>query len=272
MPKRRYGGAFAPLAFPPRRPSGYVRYGMIITLIILVWYAVNHSAPPTRSPSRTAGHSGSGRTRLKPGYRKGDHPIDKLIGDADSTFTELMSRQSNTAEAAARAYRERRGRHPPPYFDLWFQFARNRSAVIVEDFFDQIYHDLEPFWGMPPALLRREANAFEMRVHVRNGRAHTDSDWFWTLLWLDLIQTFEHLLPDMDLALNPMDEPRLIVPWEDIRGYMEKAAQTVNIPPANEVVNDYQKLPKPGTGDLEIQVSEKDWESTSKSFIQNRII
>lgn len=41
---------------------------------------------------------------------------------------------------------QERGRHPPPHFDKWFEFASSHGCVIIEDLFDQIYRDIDPFW------------------------------------------------------------------------------------------------------------------------------
>ncbi|OAQ71611.1 endoplasmic reticulum-resident kdel protein [Purpureocillium lilacinum] len=196
----------------------------------------------------------------EPGRKK--HPIDKLIYDAQHHFAELTSKESKTVEQAAQAYRKQRGRHPPPGFDKWFAFARSHNALVVEDFFDQIHHDIEPFWGLDPALMRREASQFEMTINVRNGNATAGSDWFWTKIWLNLVQEIAPLLPDMDLALNAMDEPRLVVPWEDMQGFMQKAAKTVKLPKAKTVVSEFQKLPEPRKGNLAGEIQQKSWEQT----------
>lgn len=213
-----------------------------------------------KSPSKSSSHS----SQEPPPGPKDSHPIDRLVYDAQHTFAEIISRQSNTLEDAAQAYRKRRGRHPPPGFDAWFKFAQSRGAIIVEDFFDQIYHDLEPFWGLPPAVLRKESWDFEMTIHIRNGKATTSSDWFWTVIWLDLIQSIEHLLPDMDISLNPMDEPRIIVPWEEMEKYMSDAKKTVQLPKAKTVRRQFQQLPEPGYGDLEIETRKKDFETAGQ--------
>jgi hypothetical protein len=134
----------------------------------------------------------------------------------------------------------------------------------VEDFFDQIYHDLEPLWGLDPAFIRREADGFEMTIHVRNGKADTKSDWFWTLIWLDLIRSIEKDLPDMDLAMNPMDEPRIIVPWEEMNSHMKKISKPSRLPSAKSVQNSYRKLPEPGKGDLHLPLVGQKWDNTSK--------
>lgn len=199
------------------------------------------------------------------------HPIDKLIYDAQLTFAELTSKESKSIEAAAEAYRKRRGRHPPPGFDKWYKFAADNNALIVEDFFDQIYHDLEPFWGLPAKVLRKESWDFEMTINIRNGTASAGSDWFWTQIWLNMIKTIEHLLPDMDLALNAMDEPRLVVPWEDIDGYMKKAAKTVGFPKSKDVVSEFQELPAPGKGDKAVETRDKAWEGTRKLIIDDSL-
>ena len=190
------------------------------------------------------------------------HPIDRLIYDAQHQFAEIMSKETKSVEEAAQAYRKRRGRHPPPFFDKWFEFAQENNAIIVEDFFDQVYHDLQPFWGLEPSVLRKESWDYEMTIHIRDGKAETTSDWFWTVIWLDLIKTIEHLLPDMDLPLNAMDEPRIIVPWEDMEKYMKKASKTVNLKKMKDVRSDFQKLPEPGTGDLMVETRPKDFEGT----------
>ncbi|KAH6605836.1 glycosyltransferase family 90 protein [Trichoderma cornu-damae] len=213
------------------------------------------------SPGREPVHDAS-PAPLGPPPASGSHPIDKLVYDAQMAFAELASKESKTIEEAAQAYRQRRGRHPPPGFDRWYEFARSKNAVIVEDFFDRIYHDLQPFWGLDPAVIRKESWDFEMTINVRDGNATASSDFFWTKIWLKMIKTIDHLLPDMDIALNAMDEPRLFVPWEDVAGYMRNASKTVKMPKAKNVIREFQQLPRPGTGDGEIKTRSKSWEKT----------
>ncbi|KAF6789692.1 capsule associated protein [Colletotrichum sojae] len=196
------------------------------------------------------------------------HPIDTLIKEADETFEALLKKESKSLTEAAKAYRERRGRHPPPGFDAWFQFAQERKAVIVEDFFDQIYHDLRPFWGMEPSRIRKEAAEYEMTIKVRKGRATRTSEWFWTVHWTNMIKTIEHLLPDMDIALNPMDEPRMVVPWEDMSQYMKDAALTEVMPEPKKVMNSFQALPSSKKElDRNVKVKSKHWEETKQYWL-----
>ena len=218
-------------ASPPRRNSSVIRYVVVAGLLLtLIWWyrssslAANlkgfSSYRPTRPVSSPTQH----------GY--GTHPIDLLIQAGEEEFDALLSKQTYDVASAAAEYRTRRGRHPPPGFEAWFNFAQEKGAIIVEDFWDQIYHDLGPFWGLPAEQIRRDAKDFEMTINVRNGKATAGSDWFWTQIWLNLTQTIESHLPDMDLALNAMDEPRLVVPWEDINQYMEaeRASRKMHLP------------------------------------------
>lgn len=170
---------------------------------------------------------------------RGEHPIDRLIRQGEEEFASLLSKETKDVSAAAARYRERRGRHPPPGFQAWFEFAKQNDAIVVEDFFDQIYHDLAPFWGVKPHQIRVESKNFEMTINIRNGSATAGSDWPWTQLWLDLTKTIERYLPDMDMALNAMDEPRLVVPWEKINEYMQAEKKSRKLIPVAEAVSEY---------------------------------
>lgn len=189
-----------------------------------------------------------------------DHPINTLIQAAEKIHADLLKKESKDLKSAAAEYRKRRGRHPPPGFDQWFKFAQENNAIIVEEFWDQIYHDLGPFWGLPPATMRKEAWDFEMNINIRNKNASTKSGWFWTQIWLNLTQTIEHLLPDMDIALNAMDEPRIVLPWEQINKYMEIERSTRHLPPPEEVVSDFTSLSS--HPDPEVKPRSKNWAQT----------
>lgn len=196
---------------------------------------------------------------------KGSHPIDRLIAIADQQFADALSQESHSLKEAAAAYRKRRGRHPPPGFDQWYAFAAQHNAVMVESFWDQIYHDLEPFWALDALEIRKAAWEYEMTINVRKGKATAVSDWFWTQIWLGMVQTISHLLPDMDIALNAMDEPRLVVPWEKMSEYMNKASASRGMVPARDAAGQFEQLPIPGMGaDAKVKLPAKNWEDTSK--------
>ncbi|KAJ5549079.1 endoplasmic reticulum-resident kdel protein [Penicillium frequentans] len=54
------------------------------------------------------------------------HPIDHLIRDADTKWADLRAKQVYNLTQVAEQYRQRRGRHPPPGFDKWYEFAKSK--------------------------------------------------------------------------------------------------------------------------------------------------
>lgn len=288
----------------PRRPSAFLRFLVPALLLCLALYylsatgqdislhpqeptayvpskPLNDKSKPAQPGNQTVAHDAA-KTPPEPDVwtpttsaeshastkapSPGTHPIDTLIANAERDFSAVLAKESRTLDEAAAAYRQRRGRHPPPGFDLWYNFAKENKAVIVEDFWDQVYQDLEPFWAIRPGLIRKQAWDYEMAINLRNHTATAESDWFWTQIWLKLIKTVEHLLPDLDIALNAMDEPRLVVPWEDIDAYMTEAHKTRRMPDPSEVVSKYQNMAKPGKGpDKDVEAPTKQWEGTSMS-------
>lgn len=134
---------------------------------------------------------------------------------------------------------------------------------MVEGFWDGIYRDLEPFWGVEPGLVIERGRGFEMRIGIRGGKAESGSDWPWTQAWLGLIKSLEGVeggLPDMDLALNAMDEPRVMVPWEEVERLMRKAGETRSIADRRMVVGTWRTLPEDGEAAGGKEAAEVRWE------------
>ncbi|RFU34271.1 hypothetical protein B7463_g2052, partial [Scytalidium lignicola] len=284
---------------PPRRASGLVRYILVAALMVTAFFYFQPTsyvppigphfpgqltseleAPLPQPPPNQPTTATTTTTKLEnnvpaqsaspepPKESKPSavspapsrHPIDELIEIGEKTFIDLIGKETNDLHAAAEEYRKRRGRHPPPGFDKWFAFAQEKKIVMVEDFFDQIYHDLRPFWAVDPALIRKEARTYEMAINVRNHNATSGSGWFWTKIWLELVKTIEDLLPDMDLPLNAMDEPRVVAPWEEINELVGKEQLARRLVPPSEVISEFQNLPSRNKGDEDVEVKDKNWE------------
>ncbi|KAK5096066.1 hypothetical protein LTR70_001475 [Exophiala xenobiotica] len=159
-----------------------------------------------------------------------DHPIDDLVLAAENELYGLLKKRTHDISTTAAAYRARRGRHPPPGFDEWFKFATTQDCVVVEDFFDQIYRDIEPFWGLSPAVIRDAAASSRDLIRVRNGQvAKSTSEWFFVNAYFDMFKEIVVHLPDVDLPINTMDETRVLVSWEDINDMMVRGAESKNV-------------------------------------------
>ncbi|KAL4881299.1 hypothetical protein BJY04DRAFT_207670 [Aspergillus karnatakaensis] len=165
--------------------------------------------------------------RSIPHYSSDVHPIAALVQDAEQQFTQLLDRQSRTLADAVKEYRRRYNMHPPPYFDKWFKFAQSRGVELIDEY-DTIYHSLLPFWALTPQTIRaraREALGYDnslFGVLIRDGTVSLaeglDEEHKWQReATLGMVKDFVQYLPDMDLAFNAHDEPRVIVPSEDLQ-------------------------------------------------------
>jgi hypothetical protein len=167
------------------------------------------------------------------------HPIDQLMHDAESDWAKKVQAQSQTLEQAVAEYRRRYQIPPPPNFDKWYAFAKRKNVQLIDEF-DTIYHALRPFWALPPATIRsrtREAigytDNFLMGLLIRDGKLkHVENgpDWLQHAA-VGMIEQFAQYLPDMDLAFNVHDEPRVVVPHDDLIRLVQKAT-TVDMPAA----------------------------------------
>ncbi|KXJ94526.1 glycosyltransferase family 90 protein [Microdochium bolleyi] len=183
----------------------------------------------------------------------GAHPIAHLVQQAESDFKALGSRQSKTLAEAVIEYRRRYRMPPPPHFDKWFEFAQKKSVQLIDEF-DMVYEAVTPFWGLKPATIREraaEALGFDnalLGIQIRGGRiTHFDggSDWQQNAT-KGMIEKFIAWLPDMDLCFNLHDEPRVVVPHEDLSRLVHRA-KDINMPTANSKsswTNDFTKHPK----------------------------
>lgn len=174
------------------------------------------------------------------------HPIVKLMKEARNHQEYLVSKRSYDIYAASARYRTRRGRHPPPGFAQWVEAAIDSDAILVEDFFDRIYKDLTPFWAIETDTITKRAHSWPWVVRVRNGTAQGDGDVEgrvpWLQLWTDLVKEFAEYLPDVDMPINYMDEPRLLVPFEEIAKLVAEAHKTRIMPKPDEVTSDFRGL------------------------------
>ncbi|OJD36307.1 glycosyltransferase family 90 protein [Diplodia corticola] len=183
------------------------------------------------------------------------HPIEQLVKGAEKNWEQLLSRQSQNLGDAVAEYRRRYGVPPPPNFDRWFDFAKRKGVRLIDDGYDSIYHSLLPFWALEPATVRsrvKEAlghgeNAL-IGLLIRDGQAtHVEGGQDWQReATLGMLKNFLAFLPDMDLAFNIHDEPRVVVPNDELSRLVERAKNArmsvaaASQPPKNQ----FSKRPK----------------------------
>ncbi|OJA17099.1 hypothetical protein AZE42_12558 [Rhizopogon vesiculosus] len=154
-----------------------------------------------------------------------EHPIPKLMADAQENFKNKLARQSKTLEDAVVEYRRRYRREPPKGFGEWWQFAQEHDVKLVDEF-DAIHEDLAPFWNMSAAEFRNRALEVGQLpsidlVRVIDGRVESASvdtssgeHGKRAFGFMSLLKKFEHTLPNMYFPVNAKAEGRILVPWE----------------------------------------------------------
>ncbi|KAL9612211.1 MAG: hypothetical protein Q9167_003199 [Letrouitia subvulpina] len=151
------------------------------------------------------------------------HPIHQLMFTAQKDFEESKLKQSQTLSQAVREYYRRYRLPPPPNFDKWYEFAKEKGVQLIDEY-DTIYHSLLPFWALEPSVIRgraREALGFDnalLGLLIRDGRiisAAGGTEWQQKST-VGMVDSFVKHLPDMDLPFNVHDEPRVIVPHDDL--------------------------------------------------------
>lgn len=166
------------------------------------------------------------------------HPINQLIIRADKEHEDLKARQSDTLAKAVEEYRRRYRIPPPPNFDKWYEFAKSRDVQLIDEY-DTIYHSLLPFWGLQPSVIRaraRESLGFDNALCgliIRDGHvisAAGGTEWQQKST-VGMVESYVKYLPDMDLPFNIHDEPRVVVPHDDL-SRLVTAAKNVFMPAA----------------------------------------
>lgn len=202
-------------------------------------------APPPPSPNAVK--------QGQPSIGQG-HPIWDLIKKGEKDFEQKLAGQSKSLSEAVAEYRRRYGIHPPPNFDKWYQFAKAKNVQMIDEY-DLIHHTLRPFWGLKPSTIRaraQEALGFGpnnlIGVLIRKGEIKKiDGGGEWQVeATRGMMKDFLQYLPDMDLCFNIHDEPRVVVPYDDLSRLVHKA-NDVSMPAAAANPNPRNAWsPKPG--------------------------
>jgi hypothetical protein len=163
------------------------------------------------------------------------HPASQLVNAAESSFHDVLGRQSTSLAGAVQEYRRRYGIAPPPQFDKWYEFATRNNVVMIDEY-DMISEMLFPFWAIKPATLRsritRELGGEDsalIGVAVRNGEVvHIEKGDEWQRkATTGMMEKFVKYLPDMDLGFNIHDEPRVVVSDSLLASIVDRARNDV---------------------------------------------
>ncbi|EGX52608.1 hypothetical protein AOL_s00007g391 [Orbilia oligospora ATCC 24927] len=141
---------------------------------------------------------------------KASHPIEKLILQNYRKHQNFLNRQSKTPEEAIKAYKKRYQRDPPSGFSKWVRYALAHNSTVIDDY-DMIEERIAPFRSISSFDLTRRmkawqesADAFET-VKIRDGKFVDCGEQY-----KNSVEDIVDQLPDMDILLNWLDEPRIV--------------------------------------------------------------
>lgn len=173
---------------------------------------------------------------------KGDvlvsHPLQDIIYNTRIEADKWLRHASisTSLPVAVNEYLERNnGRDPPPNFDKWYAFARERGLIVM-DHFEQIQKDIQPFWGMSPDQVRINVDRISSQprvgiIKVADGKvsyewAETREDERVLGDAVDMINKFAQHLPDMKLPINLDERPRILATWEEVHSWTEASKRS----------------------------------------------
>jgi hypothetical protein len=207
------------------------------------------------------------------------HPLSKQIYDArvEADRWLIHASSSDSLQAAVREYRERHdGRDPPPNFDKWYNFAKERHSAII-DHFAQMQKDLSPFWGISPSKIREDVrraaeNPDMALLKIQNGKAQHNlppANPYKSVMdkLVELIEVFVEHLPDMELAINMAERPRVLAPWRDIQRFTKAGRRrrvTKLLPTATDASHGEMPIPQLAVHDT----ITGGWDSTSVTALR----
>jgi hypothetical protein len=220
--------------------------------------------PPPAPPQKPQEHTeqDGGGSPPPPSEPADLHPIAHLMEEADLAFRKYEGDVSTTFKQTVEKYRSKYGRHPPPGFKEWYQFARKKNVFNIDDF-EQIMDDLRPFWAVKPAEIRvHAAHMWEdlghgaAGIHIRNHKiVRVDFPMWRSEIMEEVIKTFIKYLPDMDIAMNRLDQPRVVVPFEKMQEMLQEELKSRVMPPE---ASDSFSTDLPGLLDMSIEGKEND--------------
>lgn len=148
------------------------------------------------------------------------HPILTLIKRAETEWNAKVERQSKTLKEAVDEYRRRYKRNPPRGFDKWWEYAR-ANRIVLTDEYDQIHHDLEPFWALEPNDLMHRVLVMQDReetftIKVTDGVVEETGEQAFLRRAKDLgdlIERFSAHVPDVNLTFTRHDQPACQLDW-----------------------------------------------------------
>lgn len=149
---------------------------------------------------------------------QGEHPVEMLSSYYQHRLESLLSRQSKTYTAAMLEYQRRYNRAPPPGFQDWFTYAQKHNSLLIDDF-DSIEESIQALRLEEPTKIRELIDSAAdapgssmLSCSTHDGKfSDTGCEWMGAEISELLFDIDPNVpLPDVKIALNNWDEPRVL--------------------------------------------------------------
>ncbi|KAG8885901.1 Glycosyltransferase Family 90 domain containing protein [Tulasnella sp. 331] len=149
--------------------------------------AMRHNQDKHRGMTKKKGKSKVKAHRYRPDgllefVPGGVHPIYELIRESEKRWQEKLAKASTTLDDAVLEYFRRYHRAPPKGFEHWWNYVQIHEVQLPDEY-DQIFHDIEPFWGMDPAHVIEQQQIWEhddrvgsYTIAVEDGQVYLAND------------------------------------------------------------------------------------------------
>ncbi|KAJ4478638.1 glycosyl transferase family 90-domain-containing protein [Lentinula edodes] len=171
---------------------------------------------------------------------KGPHPIFELMDRAEKEWNDKLRKASTSLDEAIVEYRRRYRRNPPKGFDKWWEYVQKHNVQLPDEY-DQIYHDMEPFWGLKPSYLLELQAERESKLDTYTIGKNADGKLdilktssqrgsYAQLISiatkvLDVLRDVEDELPSFRATFTPHDVPNLMTDYV-VKSKLLEAART----------------------------------------------
>ncbi|KAK1221141.1 hypothetical protein PQX77_016059, partial [Marasmius sp. AFHP31] len=98
-----------------------------------------------------------------------EHPIHILIERSRLLWEQKVAKQSKSLKEAVIEYQRRHsGRAPPLGFEKWWRYAKENNVQLLDEY-DQIWRDVEVFWGFDTTALSVSQDEYLQKSFVEES-------------------------------------------------------------------------------------------------------
>ncbi|CAH7666778.1 family 90 glycosyltransferase [Phakopsora pachyrhizi] len=156
------------------------------------------------------------------------YPLVELIQNATEQWKLKVSRQSKDLKGAVEEYQRRYKRLPPKGFREWFEWCMKNKVVLVDEY-DRINELIEPFWALPPHILRSRSEEVGREESfssflIKNGQIKSvgkKKDEPRTKDQLKLLKQFSRFLPDLNFTISHHDGPSVFIDFKTYQKHLD---------------------------------------------------